>query len=63
VIARLSGANLRWECVSGNGASIEGVACGGAAALPGKSLVVLDPDLGLAVDIFPCEDGHAQERR
>lgn len=35
----------------------------GAAALPGKSLVVLDPDLRLAVDIFPCEDGHAQERR
>lgn len=34
-----------------------------AAPLPGKSLVVLDPDLGLAVDIFPCEDGHAQERR
>ncbi len=33
-----------------------------AGALPGKSLVVLDPDLGLAIDIFPCEDGHAQER-
>ena len=30
--------------------------------LPGKSLVVLDPSLGLAIDIFPCEDGHAQER-
>jgi IS4 transposase len=34
-----------------------------AAPLPGKSLVVLDPDLRLAVDLFPCEDGHAQERR
>jgi hypothetical protein len=34
-----------------------------AAPLPGKSLVVLDPQLRLAVDIFPCEDGHAQERR
>jgi len=33
-----------------------------AAPLPGKSLVVLDPALGLATDIFPCEDGHAQER-
>ena len=31
-------------------------------ALPGKSLVVYDPALGLAVDVFPCEDGHAQER-
>jgi IS4 transposase len=34
-----------------------------ASPLPGKSLVVLDPDLGLAVDVFPGEDGHAQERR
>jgi hypothetical protein len=33
-----------------------------AAALPGKSLVVLDPGLGLAIDVIPCEDGHAQER-
>ncbi len=33
-----------------------------AALLPGKSLVVLDPALMLAVDVFPCEDGHAQER-
>lgn len=34
-----------------------------SAPLPGKSLVVLDPELRLAVDLFPCEDGHAQERR
>lgn len=33
-----------------------------SAPLPGKSLVVLDPSLMLAVDVFPCEDGHAQER-
>ena len=32
------------------------------AALPGKSLVVLDPQRRLLVDVFPCEDGHAQER-
>jgi IS4 transposase len=25
-------------------------------------LVVLDPSLMLAIDVFPCEDGHAQER-
>ena len=31
-------------------------------ALPGKSLVVLDPALMLVTDLFPCEDGHAQER-
>ncbi len=33
-----------------------------AGALPGKALVVFDPQLGLAVDVFPSEDGHAQER-
>jgi IS4 transposase len=33
-----------------------------AGALPGKSLVVYDPRLGLPTDVFPCEDGHAQER-
>ena len=33
-----------------------------AAPLPGQALVVLDPETRLAIDIFPCEDGHAQER-
>lgn len=33
-----------------------------AGALPGLALVVLDPQRGLAVDVYPCEDGHAQER-
>jgi len=30
--------------------------------LPGMALVVFDPALGLPVDVFPCEDAHAQER-
>ena len=34
----------------------------GAAALPGHTLVVLDPQLMLVIDAFPCEDGHVQER-
>jgi hypothetical protein len=34
----------------------------GAGALPGKSLVVYEPALGLVTEVFPCEDGHAQER-
>src|SRR3954447_25997167 len=34
----------------------------GAGALPGKALVVLDPQAMLVADVFPCEDGHAQER-
>lgn len=33
-----------------------------AGPLPGKSLVVFDPRLDLAMDVFPCADGHAQER-
>lgn len=33
-----------------------------AAALPGQTLVVLDPELGLVVDVVACEDGHTQER-
>ena len=33
-----------------------------AAPLPGQALVVLDPSLMLIRDVFPCEDGHAQER-
>jgi IS4 transposase len=34
----------------------------GAGALPGHALVVLDPQAMLVTDVFPCEDGHAQER-
>ena len=33
-----------------------------AAPLPGKALVVMDPELGLACDAFLTPDGHAQER-
>lgn len=33
-----------------------------AGALPGKSLVVYEPAHGLVSEVFPCEDGHAQER-
>lgn len=34
----------------------------GAGPLPGKSLVVYDPALGLMTHMIGCEDGHAQER-
>ena len=33
-----------------------------AAPLPGKALVVFDPQYRLVLDVLPCEDGHAQER-
>jgi IS4 transposase len=32
------------------------------AALPGHTLVVYDPDVGLVTDIEPCEDAWTQER-
>ena len=33
-----------------------------AGPLPGKALVVYDPAVEMAIDVFPCEDGHEQER-
>lgn len=33
-----------------------------SAPLPAQALVVLDPARMLAIDVFPCEDAHAQER-
>jgi Transposase DDE domain len=33
-----------------------------AGPLPGQTLVVFDPALGLTIDVACCEDGHAQER-
>jgi IS4 transposase len=35
----------------------------GGGPLPGQALVVMDPDEMLIKDVFPCEDGHTQERR
>ena len=32
------------------------------ACLPGKSLVILEPDLGLISDLVLCEDAYTQER-
>lgn len=33
-----------------------------AGPLPGQTLVVLSPAMGLALDVIACEDGHASER-
>ncbi len=33
-----------------------------SGALPGKSLVIYQPHIEMATDVFPCEDGHRQER-
>lgn len=53
---------LDGNCLEGTDHRLEVIRNIQAKALPGKSLVVLDPQLRLAIDIFPCEDGHAQER-
>lgn len=53
---------LDGNCWEGTDHRLEVLRAIGAVALPGKSLVVLDPELRLAINVFPCEDGHAQER-
>ena len=53
---------LDGNCIEASEHRIEELRLLAAGALPGKSLVVYDPVLGIPVDVFPCEDGHAQER-
>jgi IS4 transposase len=53
---------LDGNCLAGTEHRIKELRGIAAAPLPGKTLVVLDPQLGLVSDVFPCEDGHAQER-
>jgi hypothetical protein len=50
------------NCLAGTDHRLEVLRNIGAVALPGKSIVILDPELRLAINVFPCEDGHAQER-
>ena len=53
---------LDGNCIEATDHRIELLRGIGAGALPGKSLVIYDPELEMATDVFPCEDGHAQER-
>lgn len=53
---------LDGNCIKKTEHRIEELRTIAAGALPGKSLVVYDPVLRLPIDVFPCEDGHAQER-
>ncbi len=53
---------LDGNCLAGTQHRLEALRGIAAAPLPGKTLAVLDPQLGLVCDAFPCEDGHAQER-
>jgi len=53
---------LDGNCIEGTDHRLKVLRGTRAGALPGKSLVVFDAELGIALDVFPCEDGHAQER-
>lgn len=50
------------NCLAGSDHRLKATRAYAAKVLPGKALVVLDPSLQLALDVLPCEDGHAQER-
>jgi hypothetical protein len=53
---------LDGNCIEATEHRIKELRTTAAGALPGKSLVVYDPSLRIPIDVFPCEDGHAQER-
>lgn len=50
------------NCLEASEHRIEELRTAKGRALPGKSLVVYEPATGLVTDVFPCENGHAQER-
>ena len=53
---------LDGNCIEKSHHRIEELRTIAAGPLPGKTLVVYDPLLHLPIDVFVCEDGHAQER-
>ena len=53
---------LDGNCIEASEHRIEELRSLSSGALPGKALVVYDPVLRIPIDVFPCEDGHAQER-
>ncbi|MFE8033573.1 transposase [Thiohalocapsa marina] len=62
---RLPGYRIRYldgNCIAASERRLKPLRDSAAAPLPGKSLVVFDDARGLLSDVFPCADGHAQER-
>ena len=53
---------LDGNCVAATEHRIKPLRQTSAGPLPGKGLVVLDADRRVVCDLFPCPDGHAQER-
>ena len=73
MIEHLDGARAPWlpgyrvkiidgNCIEASDRRLKALREVQGGALPGKSLVVSEPAQGLVTDVFPCEDGHAQER-
>src|SRR3989449_10713405 len=73
LIEQLDGARVPWlpgyrvkiidgNCIEASERRLKALREVQGGALPGKSLVVYEPAQGLVTDVFPCEDGHAQER-
>ena len=73
LIEQLDGARVSWlpgyrvkiidgNCIEASDRRLKALREVQGGALPGKSLVVYEPAHGLVCDVFPCEDGHAQER-
>ena len=50
------------NCLAASEHRLKALRTTAAGALPGESLVVFDPQAGLAVDVFPGADGQAQAR-
>ena len=53
---------LDGNCIEASEHRLEVLRHTSSGALPGKSLVIYEPELEMATEVFPCEDGHAQER-
>jgi hypothetical protein len=73
IIAHMGGERAPWlegsrikivdgNCLEASEHRIEELRAAKGRALPGTSLVVYEPAQGLVTDVFPCENGHAQER-
>ena len=72
-VCNLNGSRLPWlpgyrikvldgNCIEATEHRIKALRGTSSGALPGKSLVIYEPELEMATEVFPCEDGHAQER-
>jgi hypothetical protein len=73
LIEQLDGAHTPWlpgyrvkiidgNCLEASERRLKSLRAVQGGALPGQALVVYEPAHGVVRAVFPCEDGHAQER-